>query len=181
MTDKELLKVLKKNKDKGLSETIDLYAGLVYKIVSAVVLPVGSHEDAEECVNDVFLAFYQSRDKIDLEKASVKTYLAVISKRKAIDVYRKLKRNNTVSFEQGELPFSQKEDFSLSLERKELLLNAVKGLGEPDTTIITCRYFLGESIREIGERVHLSDEAVQKRIERSRLKLKKELGGVLNG
>ena len=92
MTDKELLKKLKKNKSSGLSAVIDLYSGLLYKIAAGIILPLGTKEDVEECVSDSFLAFYGEIDSLDLDKASIKTYLAVITRRKAIDFYRKLKK-----------------------------------------------------------------------------------------
>lgn len=180
MTDKELIGLIKKNKDKGLSKAIDLYSPLIYKVVSSVILPVGSKQDAEECVSDTFLAFYEAVDRFDLEKASIKTYLAVIGKRKAIDLYRTLKKRseNEAVFDDSE---SEKESFTLTFERKNAIMKAVKALGEPDTSIITRRYFLGETAKEIGKALGLSQEAVQKRIERSKQKLKTELGGVFNG
>lgn len=181
MTDKELLKKLKKDKSSGLSLVIDLYSGLLYKIAANVILPVGTKEDIEECISDSFLAFYGEIDKIDLQKASIKAYLAVITKRKAIDVYRRLK--NSLEFvhpDEIEL-YGQSDDFTLNEDRKALLLGVLKSLGEPDTTIVTRKFYLGETAAEIAAKLGMSEGAVQKRLERSRQKLKTELGGVLNG
>ena len=181
MTDKELLKKLKKDKSSGLSLVIDLYSGLLYKIAANVLIPIGTREDIEECVSDSFLAFYGEIDNIDLQKASIKAYLAVITRRKAIDLYRKLKKAaELISNDEAEL-ISESEDFTLSHDRKSALFSAVAALGEPDTTIITRKFYLGETAAEIALKLGMSEDAVQKRIERSRKKLKAELGGVLNG
>lgn len=181
MTDKELLKKLKKDKSSGLSLVIDLYSGLLYKIAANVLIPIGTREDIEECVSDSFLAFYGEIDNIDLQKASIKAYLAVITRRKAIDLYRKLKKaSELISNDEAEL-VSESEDFTLSHDRKSALFSAVTALGEPDTTIITRKFYLGETAAEIALKLGMSEDAVQKRIERSRKKLKAELGGVLNG
>lgn len=181
MTDKELLKKLKKDKSSGLSLVIDLYSGLLYKIVSNVLLPIGTKEDVEECVSDSFLAFYGEIDSIDPEKATIKSYLAVIARRKAIDRYRKLKKaSELITNDEAQLAGAS-EDFTLNHDRKTALFSAIRSLGEPDTTIITRKFFLGETAAEIAAKLRLSEEAVQKRIERSRKKLKTELGGVLNG
>lgn len=182
MTDKELIKKLKKDKSSGLSVVIDMYSGLLYKIAANVILPVGSREDVEECVSDSFLAFYREIDAIDLEKASIKAYLAVITKRKAIDFYRKLKRASEMipASPDSALDIAS-DDFTVSHDRKALLLEALRNLGEPDTTIITRKFYLGETAREIAEALGMSEQAVQKRIERSRQRLQTELGGVLNG
>lgn len=181
MTDKQLLKKLKKDKNSGLSLVIDLYSGLLYKIAANVILPVGTYEDVEECVSDSFLAFYGEIESLDLKKASIKAYLAVITKRKAIDVYRRLK-GSALYIEGEEAVLAEvSPDFSLDYDRKALLWSALKSLGEPDTTIITRKYLLGETAAEIAGKMNMSEGAVQKRIERGRQKLKLELGGVFNG
>ena len=177
MTDKKLLNELKRDRDTGLGLMIDTYSGYVYKIVSSVILSVGTREDAEECTSDVFLTFYNRIDDIDLEKGTIKGYIGVIAKRKAIDFYRRLeKHSKNLSDEEIE---PSEESKSLSYEDKQLLYQSVKDLGEPDTTIVTRRYFLGESAREIAEALgNMSEKAVQKRLERSIKKLRTVLGGV---
>ena len=182
MTDKELIKKLKKDRSSGLSVVIDLYSGLLYKIASAIILPLGTKEDVEECVSDSFIAFYGQADKIDLEKASIKTYLAVITKRKAIDRYRMLKKATAlIPLDEAELSDTAAQDFTVSTDKKGALIKAVRSLGEPDTTIVTRKFYLGETAAEIAAELDMSEAAVQKRIERSRNKLKEELGGVLYG
>lgn len=181
MTDKELLKKLKKHKDSGLSLVIDAYSGLLYKIAANIILPVGTNEDVEECLSDSFLSFYEEIDSIDLKKASIKTYLALITKRKAIDTYRRLKRNTDVSLADNLADENMNSDFTVDYEKKAALFSTLKSLGEPDTTIITRKYLLGETAAQIAHAIGLTEGAVQKRIERSRAKLKLELGGVMNG
>lgn len=180
MTDKQLLKKLKKDKDSGLSMIIDLYSGLLYKIAANVILPVGTYEDIEECVSDSFLAFYGEIERLDLEKASIRAYLALITKRKAIDALRRLKASALTQNEEA-AEAETTPDFSLDYDRKVLLWGALKSLGEPDTTIITRKYLLGETAADIARTMNMSEGAVQKRIERGRQKLKLELGGVFNG
>ena len=177
MTDKKLLQELKRDRNKGLGLLIDTYSGYVYKIVSSVILSVGTKEDAEECTYDVFLSFYNHIDNIDLLKGTIKGYIGVIAKRKAIDLYRRLERE-TKPLSEEEIELTE-ENKDLSYEDKHLLYNAVVALGEPDTTIVTRRYFLGESAKEIAQALgNISEKAVQKRLERSIKKLKTVLGGV---
>lgn len=44
---------------------------------------------------DVFYQVYNQREGIDLQKGSIKAFIAIISKRKAIDLYRSLKNKNS--------------------------------------------------------------------------------------
>lgn len=181
MTDREILNFIKSDNQKGMEYLIDSYSSLVYKIVSSVILPVGNAEDVEECVSDAFIIFYNNLHKIDLEKASLKGFLAMVAKRNAISHYRVLKRNlnaGNIADGENEIPFSEK---GLDADTKQALFESVKALGEPDTTIVVRRYVLGETAKEISERVNLSAEAVQKRLERSLKKLREMLGGVVDG
>lgn len=181
MTDREILDYIKSDKQKGMAFLIDAYSSLVFKIVSSVVLPVGSVQDAEECVSDVFIVFYNNIEKIDLQKSSLKGFLAMLAKRNAITLYRSLKRTylSEENYEdQTDLPFVEN---GLDADTRKALFDAVKALGEPDCTIVTRRYILGQTAAEIAPTVNLSSAAVQKRIERSILKLREMLGGVVNG
>ena len=180
MTDREILNYIKSDNRKGMEYIIDCYSAFVYKIVSSVILPVGTVQDVEECVSDAFVIFYNNIHKIDLEKASLKGFLAMIAKRNAISHYRILKRNvyNEENYKnESEIP--QTEPF-VDSDTKQMIFDAVKALGETDTTIVVSRYVLGETAKEISVKTGLSAEAVQKRLERSLRKLREMLGGVMD-
>lgn len=177
MTDRELLLLISEDKVKGFSLLVDTYSALIYKIVSCVVLPVGTREDTEECVSDAFLAFYNNLDDVDLEKSSIKGYLALIAKRRAINLYHTLKKEQYTTVPIDEQADVGSDDGIVSYETKAAVVSAIKALGEPDSTIVTRKFILGETAKEISEHVSLSPEAVQKRLERSMGKLKTVLGG----
>ncbi len=181
MTDRELLLLISEDKVKGFSLMVDTYSGLVYKIVASVILSVGTREDAEECVSDTFLAFYNNLDDVDPEKGSIKGYLALIAKRRAINLYHTLKRQQYAEETFDDSTPAKTSDEVADYESRQALTKAVKALGEPDSTIVVRKYILGETAREISPKVGLSPEAVQKRLERSMDKLKTMLGGVFLG
>ena len=181
MTDRELLLLISEDKVRGFTLLVDTYSALIYKIVSSVVLPMGTREDAEECVSDTFLAFYNNLEDVDLERGSVKGYLAVIAKRRAINLYHTLKRQQYADMPLDESMAAEGADGTADYETKAALVKAIKDLGEPDSTIVTRKYILGETAKEISAYVALSPEAVQKRLERSMDKLKIMLGGVFYG
>ena len=181
MTDREFLLLISQDKVKGFSLLVDTYSALVYKIVSSIVLSVGTREDAEECVSDTFLAFYNNLDDFDPEKGSIKGYLALIARRRAINLYRTLKRQRCNEDALDEGTAAEETDCVADYETRQALVEAVKALGEPDSTIVTRKYILGETAKEISAKVGLSPEAVQKRLERSTHKLKTMLGGAFYG
>jgi RNA polymerase sigma-70 factor (ECF subfamily) len=64
-----------------------------------------------------------------------------------------------------------------NLEKSELI-RRVKSLGEPDSTILICRYYFNMRTKEIAQRVGLKENAVDQRLRRALVKLKQpEKGG----
>lgn len=187
MTDEVLLSEIKKNPSKGFDLLLNEYSAFVFRLCRTVLGSVGTKEDAQECASDVFAAFYRNLEKIDLSKGSIKGFLAFGAKHAAVDRYRKLlkEKERTVPLENSENIFDGVTAFESSekKERSRLVSEAIRSLGEPDCTIILRKFFFGETAKQIGERVSLSAENVQKRSQRALAKLRELLekneGGVL--
>lgn len=178
MTDEELLLEIKNNPSKGFDLLLKEYSALAYKICLSVLLPVGTKEDAQECASDTFVTLFKNIEKVDLSRGTLKGFLAHSAKNIAIDRYRKLKRQGEFASldEIEKLPSFDDTD---ERERRKLIFNEIRALGEPDSTILIRRYFLSQSAKEIGKALGMKSDAVQKRAERSKRKLKERLGGVL--
>lgn len=127
LTDSELLQLLRKKPEKGLDKMINMYSGLVYTIASDKLSLICSNEDIEECVSDVFYEVYRQREAINLQKGSIKGFIAVIAKRKAIDIYRSLKNKSSkvVSVDMTyfmKTLFQTKQILNKLLQRKKIKL-----------------------------------------------------------
>lgn len=155
------------------------YGGLVYSITWRRLQGRLRKEDIEECVSDIFFELYRCRDKIDLSKGSLKTFLLTIAERQAIKYYeRKTDKFDKISLqeqlEKGEEPLSDHnvEQQTIQKEESRLLIEAIKGLGEPTASIVIQKYYYGMTAKEIGQRAGLSKNAVEKRLKRGLEKLK---------
>ncbi len=187
MTDEVLLLEIQKNPSKGFDLLFKEYSALVLNVCRRVILPLGTAEDAQECASDVFVSFFKNRESFDPSRCSIKGFLAFSAKNAAIDRYRKLKKENgqTSSLEDiGEegLPFRPPAFEKIeSSEKSRFIADAIRSLGEPDSTILMRKYFLGESAKEIASALSLAPGTVQKRAWRAleKLKNKLSLGGVL--
>lgn len=178
--DNEILKLLQCKGDKGLEMMMDKYMGLVYTIVHSKIATICSKEDIEECVSDVFYELYKNSQKIDLAKASLKTFLALIAKRKAIDIYRKYYKQNTktVSLEVvNDIDLidlnSNGEELYSNRETRRLLIEGIKALGEPDSEILIRKYFFEQPSKAISEALDMKVNTIDKRISRALTKLKR--------
>ncbi|WP_343208609.1 sigma-70 family RNA polymerase sigma factor [Anaerolentibacter hominis] len=183
MTDQEMLEQLHKNPSTALEQIIDCYAGLIYAIARNKLNSVGSREDIEDCVSDIFAQFYEKRGDVDLNRGSIKSFLMILAKRTAIKRFQKLcgEKNAVHSGAEdlADLPLPSGDDTeqeAIRRTQRRELLQAVKDLGEPDCGILLRKYFLGQTAGEIGKALSLSKNAVEKRAARSLVKLKEWLG-----
>lgn len=172
MDDRELLQILQKNTENGMRLVMKEYTGLCYYIVKQKLADFPP-EEIEECVSDVFLAFYHQYTAIDLERGSIKGFLSVLSRRKAIDRWRKLSGKET-------LPLQEEIAEADALEQQEdrqILLDAVRALGDPDDKILILKYYFGYPTKQIAEIFGLRENTVNQKIRRSLAKVKAILEG----
>jgi RNA polymerase sigma-70 factor (ECF subfamily) len=181
ISDIELLNILIHKPDAGLKKMMDDYMALVYTIIFNQLSNIYSKEDIEECVSDVFFEVFNYRNRIDLTKGSLKAFLAVIAKRKAIDMYRKNKNKTYIPIEdvtESLLTASDEvADSILTKESNSVLIEAIKSLGEPDSEIIIRKYYLHQSSKDISKDIKIKVNTIDKKVSRSMQKLKKILGG----
>jgi len=179
MTSRELAAMMKESPADCHRALVREYGRYVYAIVYNKLRGCGTKEDIEECVSDVFAALFM-KCQFDLSSENdIKSLIGTIAQRKAIDMFRRLskKADTTVSSDDEgflELPSSENiiESSEVS-ERNQILLNKIKELGEPDTTIIIKQYYYNMTVAEIGKAISMTAAAVQKRSIRAREKLKK--------
>ena len=185
MSDQELLKLLKDSPQSGLEELTCQYGGLVYTICRSRLSSVCGEKDIEDFTSDVLAEFYRDSRQIDLSKGSIKSFLAVYTKRKSIDNFRhRMKQqSNTCSTEESgidEIADSQNvEREVLAKETRQEVLAAVKSLGEPDSEILIRKYYLGQMTKEIAKSLKMKENTVDKRISRSLQKLRSMIGGIV--
>lgn len=181
MTDVKWLELLEKSPKKAHTMLIEEYGGYVYAVVIDKLRSLCSSEEIEDCVSDVFVELFTNIHNFDSSKGSLKGYISVISKRAAINAYRKLSYRQHITMpaddEETEIPVSAdnpEEDVQKKLFRQRLW-EIVEGLGEPDSSIIVYQYFYDFKVSGIAKKLRMTAAAVQKRSLRARQKIKKIL------
>lgn len=181
MTDVKWLELLEKSPKKAHTMLIEEYGGYVYAVVIDKLRSLCSSEEIEDCVSDVFVELFTNIHNFDSSQGSLKGYISVISKRTAINAYRRLSYRQHITMsaddEETEIPVSSdnpEEDVQKKLFRQRLW-EIVEGLGEPDSSIIVYQYFYDFKVSDIAEKLRMTAAAVQKRSLRARQKIKKIL------
>lgn len=186
MEDTKLIRLLHKDPNAGMEQLMNQYTGLVYTVVKA---KLNDHyyvsSDIEDCVADVFSKFYIELFKYDPKISSIKSYLCVIARNHAINIAKKrtLIRNISLDDETSPLPIAEDFIIESDLEENELkcaVIQAIKDLGDPDTSIILRKFYYGQSSKEIAQALDLTVSNVDIRTHRALNKLRKIFGGNSN-
>ena len=133
---------------------------------------------AEEATQDTFMGIAQNIASIDTSnEACVKVYVYITVRNKCLNI---LNRNNdsevlneSVDIYPGEE--LNAEDSLIMLESNDLLKKAVLSLPTIYRDVLTYKYLLEMSVRDIAKLVHIPERTVRSRIRNGLKKLKKEL------
>lgn len=166
-----------KRDERAVEEFLCSYRRLCMGIAREIT---GNELDAEECVNDTCLRLWNS---IPPEKpVSLRSYAAHITKNLALNraEYGNASKRTGILEELDECA----ADFNSSPE--EMLENgnlsrAIDGfletLPERDAVLFVRRYWYSDAVKDIASMVGISENAVSKRLAKTRKKLKKFLTG----
>lgn len=181
MTDSDFKALMLRSAENAHRKLFDEYSGYVYSICANKLNDCGSKEDIEECLSDSFAAIFRYFDSESNRNGDLKGIIGTITKRIAVDYFRKLsgKTGRTVSIDDEEFPTLSSDirvdDETEKAVIREIIMECIDRLGEPDSSIIVFYFFYGRTSREIAKHLHMSDWTVQKRISRAKKKLEKLL------
>lgn len=179
MREEEIVRLLLHQPEKGTAAAMEQYGQKVKWMVCQVLRNVRP-EDVEECVADVFVKLWQDIPAFDEKKGSLTAWIYGVARHTAIDRLRRLTGKETVPLSD----FEEKEglgvspDFSDETVKKEnaaVIREAVHGMKQPDRNIFLLRYFYFLTVREIAQRLDLTEKQVENRLRRGRARLRKEL------
>ena len=175
MTEEEkLLAGLKKRKHGSLEKTIDLYTPYVTVIVYNVVGAAMSKEDIEEVVSDTFLSLWKSAATLNSEKGCIRSYLAAIARNRAKNKLRTIHTHEEINENIVSAYKTPQEDIE-EREKRALILELIKSLGEPDCEIFLRYYYYEEKISKIADITGLHVSTVKTKLSRGRKKIKEFL------
>ncbi len=177
MTERELRLLIDGSEKDGFRSLFQQYNGYVYAIVWSHICKVGTHEDADECVSDVFTDIFLHFDQI--EEGKLQSYVRTVAKRKAVDCFRRLTaKPPSAGLDEGVEQAASDTDVEQNYDRtalRHILLDKIRLLGEPDTTIVMMKYFYDCKSVEIARVVHMNQAAVRQRLHRAMKRLRELL------
>lgn len=186
LDDERLVRQIKRDSSKGMDMLVEAYGSLAACIIRRKISSVCNEADVEECVAETFFDLYTQLDRIDLKKGTLKGYISLIARRRAIDRFNRAAKEKSSETELDEFyssaiadEASTPEERAEEAETRSLLLDEVRGLGRPDSEILFRRYYLEQSLNEIAEALGMKRPTVSKRIERALERLRLSMEGYI--
>jgi RNA polymerase sigma-70 factor (ECF subfamily) len=184
MTGAEYSELYKKSRDRACDALFESYCDYVYAIVHSKIRSVASIEDIEECVSDIFAEVFFGYDSEKDHSCDMKGYIGTVAKRRAINAFHSLTLRSGRTADDSEEVFgtiSDETDIEADSDRSEtrdILIQKINELGEPDSTIILQKYYYDRSSGEIAKLLSMKASAVRMRAARALEKLKATLAAV---
>ena len=121
---------------------------------------LGNREDAEDAVQQVFLALVKNHSAPDIKNPACTAILFVVVENKAKNILKKNKRTETDDLHDS-VPIASPV---LSGEDLELLKNAIGKLPDELREAIILNFYAGYTTKEIAKYQNVKQDTVQKRI-----------------
>lgn len=153
-------------KDK-FEQIYTLYRGLMFYIARRI-LP--GEADAEDAVHQAFVSIIENLKKIsEVRCPKTRSYVVIITERKAIDILRSRSRLSPEAFEEST------RGVELPLPGDGGLSDAMSRLPAAYREALLLRYYHGYTVREIAPMLGRKPGAVQKLLTRAKVALRKIL------
>lgn len=179
MQDAEIIDLYWKREESAITHTKDKYDRYLMKIAYNVL---SDWNDSEESVNDTYWKAWNSMPPKKPDRLSI--YLGSITRRTAIDIYRKCHRqkrvssNYTISLEELSECIqtdSSPEEYVNSGFLADEISAFLKTLSPEKRTIFVGRYYFLDSISELAAYYGMSEAKVKTMLHRTRNGLKQHL------
>ena len=159
----------------NIEKVINEYSGYIYIIVKNLAKETISKEDIEEIISDVFVTFWNNREKLDKTKP-IKSYLAGITKNLIKLKYRKIQFDFNIDDYENRLitNLSIVENFEIR-EGNNIVEKTLENMKKEDKDIFIMYYYNSKKIKEISKTLNISESKVKTKLHRIRKKLRKEL------
>ncbi len=174
MNDKQLKQQFLNREDSAVASLAETYGKKLYSLAMNLL---GSARDAQECVNDTYLAIWNAIPPADPEPLCAYLYQTcrnIAAKRRRNDTAQKRCTASDVSLEElagciGSDDLIQKLDEKLLGQAIDRFLAT---LSQENRLLFLRRYWYGDSVRQLALRMGMQENAVSVRLSRIRTKLK---------
>ncbi len=156
MSDDDLILMTRvaRGDEAALAELYDRFSALVYRMAYQMT---PTRADAEDAVQEIFVRLWRSADRYNPQRASLVTWVMIITRRYLVDQLRRRKiRPKATTFDeawvQDQVNDTEEPDRPmLRTERQTRLLAKIAALPDLQRQVVERAYLSGKTLREISE------------------------------
>lgn len=182
--DEAIVELYWERDERAIEETDRKYGAYLMTVAYRILQ---SHEDSEECLNDTYLKTWNA---IPPSRPSIlRSFLSKIMRGTALDRYDERTRKKRVPAElciplsevEALLPDLTEDDEAEARQISLILSEYLDGVNDRSLYMFVSRYFFVMPVREIAERLGVSESTVHKDLAAMREELRERLaeGGIL--
>ncbi len=160
MEDRQWAGALRRRDPETLDRLVEQYGRLLWTVAAGILQSAGTREDVEECVSDVFFQIWQKPKQFDPRRGTLKSYLCLLCRSRALDRLRQLRRVETFPLEEQGPEEDSPEEILLRQESAQWILREIEMLEEPVRPAMELRFLWGLRPGEIAAALNLPVETV---------------------
>jgi RNA polymerase sigma-70 factor (ECF subfamily) len=178
-TDLDLVRLARRGDGQAFHALIDRHAPWLFRVAISMV---GSREDAEDLLQEVFLAANSGINRFE-ERSSVKTWLRSILLNHVSKLYRsrKVRRALSLDDERGESARSDLQSDAptpaATVESRADVQSMLQALSDEHREVIVLREIEGLTYEEMATLLKLPRGTIESRLHRARQQLKDKFSG----
>ena len=173
---KNLLAEVATGDSKAFEELTKKYGNLIWSIARRYL---SNQAEAEDAVQEIFLALWQSASRFDANKGSEITFIATIARRRLIDGLRKNNKHKILQPIDDSISndvFQQKSNLEKNAELS-LAIGILETLEKKDQELLSLSIYQGYSHVEIAKLLNLPLGTVKTKIRRNLMKIREKIKG----
>ena len=159
---------------KAFEELTKKYGNLIWSIARRYL---SNQAEAEDAVQEIFLALWQSASRFDAKKGSEITFIATIARRRLIDGLRKNNKHKILQSIDDAMSadvFRQKSNLEKTAELS-LAIGILETLEKNDQELLSLSIYQGYSHVEIAKLLNLPLGTVKTKIRRNLMKIREKI------
>ena len=148
----------------ALAEVYDQYASFVFGLTRRVI---GEPRAAEDVTQEVFVALWERPEVFDPDRGSLRTWLATLAHRRAVDYIRReeaRRRRSQRDAARRATPVPDVEELATAILTAEQVRAAVDALPDEQRQAIQLAYFGGRTYREVAVELGIPEGTAKSRL-----------------
>jgi RNA polymerase sigma-70 factor (ECF subfamily) len=179
--DTVLLARIRAGDDTALREAYDQHASLVYGLARRVTR---DEHLAQDIAQEVFTYLWELPERVDLERGSLRSYLAVVTHRRAVDEVRRSERRTRTETagaapDVADGPEPAVVDAAAQTWTKQRLAAVLDKLPEEQRVAISLAYYEGQTYTQVATTLGIPEGTAKSRLRLALARLRVLLGDEL--